>query len=176
MVRSTTCAMSSSPAGRCEGGLTDDYLEPAGVFERAFVNRSREAPAVFRHEGKYFIITSGCTGWDPNAAEYAVAMSIMGPWKVMGNPCRGPLAGRTFNAQSSFVLPVAGKPGAFIFMADRWNRDDLGDSRYVWLPMRVGGRRCRLSGRKGGNCPRWAGFKIGRVNVVAILEQCVAKL
>lgn len=119
--------------------LTDDYLEPTGIFERAFVDRSREAPAVFKYGEKYFIITSGCTGWDSNEAEYAMASSIIGPWEAMGNPCRGPLAERTFNAQSAFVLPVVGKPGAFIFMADRWNRDDLGDSRYVWLPIRIEG-------------------------------------
>jgi hypothetical protein len=119
--------------------LTDDYLELTGVFERAFVGRSREAPAVFKHKGKYFVITSGCTGWDPNEAEYAMASSIMGPWKVMGNPCHGLLAERTFDAQSAFVLPVAGKPGAFIFVADRWDRDDLGNSRYVWLPVKIQG-------------------------------------
>jgi hypothetical protein len=37
------------------------------------------------------------------------------------------------------VLPVAGRPGAFIFMADRWNPDDLGASRYVWLPIEISG-------------------------------------
>jgi hypothetical protein len=119
--------------------LTDDYLEPKGGFERSFVDRYREAPAVFKHEGKYFIVTSGCTGWNPNEAEYAVASSVMGPWKAMGNPCHGPLAERTFNAQSTFVLPVAGRPGAFIFVADRWDRDDLGNSRYVWLPIKIQG-------------------------------------
>ncbi len=29
----------------------------------------------------------------------------------------------------------AGKPGRFIFMADRWNKDDLAASRYIWLPI-----------------------------------------
>jgi hypothetical protein len=119
--------------------LTEDYLEPLGTFESAFVDGHREAPAVFKYEGKYFIITSGCTGWDPNESQYAIARSIMGPWEVMGNPCRGPRAGKTFDAQGTFILPVAGKPSAFIFMADRWNKNDLGDSRYVWLPIRMRG-------------------------------------
>jgi hypothetical protein len=30
---------------------------------------------------------------------------------------------------------VADKPGTFIFMADRWNQNDLPDSRYLWLPV-----------------------------------------
>jgi hypothetical protein len=32
-----------------------------------------------------------------------------------------------------------GAPGRFIFMADRWRPDDLPDSRYVWLPLRIKG-------------------------------------
>ena len=34
------------------------------------------------------------------------------------------------------MLPVAGQPGAFIFMADLWNKEDLRESRYAWLPLR----------------------------------------
>jgi hypothetical protein len=45
----------------------------------------------------------------------------------------------TFFSQGTFVLPLAGLPGSFIFMADRWNPSDLRDSRYVWLPLKVGG-------------------------------------
>ena len=44
----------------------------------------------------------------------------------------------TFRSQSTFVLPMPGKPGKFIFMADRWNEKQLEDSRYVWLPFEVG--------------------------------------
>lgn len=69
--------------------LTDDYLRPSGRFTRNFIGASREAPAVFKHDGKYYMLSSGCTGWDPNQAELAVADSIMGQWKVLGNPCTG---------------------------------------------------------------------------------------
>ena len=30
------------------------------------------------------MLSSGCTGWDPNIAEIAVADSIMGTWKTRG--------------------------------------------------------------------------------------------
>jgi beta-xylosidase len=117
--------------------LTDDYLKPSGIFKREFIDRSREAPAVFKHNNKYYIISSGCTGWIPNPAEYAVADSILGEWEVKGNPCVGKGKDSTFIAQSTFVLPVQGKENAFIFLADRWNKTDLPDSRYVWLPLRI---------------------------------------
>ncbi len=92
--------------------LSDDYLRPAGTYSRILVGRFSEAPTVFKHEGKYFLITSGCTGWAPNAARLAVADSMAGPWKELGNPCVGPedRTRTTFDSQSTFVLPVAGKP------------------------------------------------------------------
>jgi hypothetical protein len=119
--------------------LTADYLAPSGRFERIFIDRYMEAPAVFKHEGSYYFVGSGCTGWAPNAARSAVAPSVWGPWTELGNPCVGPDADLTFQAQSTYVLPVPGKPGAFIFMADRWRPENAIDGRYVWLPIRFEG-------------------------------------
>ena len=116
--------------------LDDDYLHTTQVEATAFVNQSREAPAVFKHNGKYYLISSACTGWDPNRAEIATADSPLGPWTVLGDPCIGPDAEITFYSQSTFVFPVAGKKNAFIAMFDRWNKNNLRDSRYVWLPVR----------------------------------------
>jgi beta-galactosidase len=114
--------------------LTDDYLRPSGEYKRILIDRHREAPAIFKHDGKYFLITSGCTGWDPNPAEYAVTDDIMGEWKVMGDPCIGDTKGNTFDSQSTYVLPFQGR---YIYMADRWNRHDLESSIYVWLPLEI---------------------------------------
>ena len=91
--------------------LSDDYLRPAGRYFRALPGGFNEAPAVFKHEGKYYLITSGCTGWAPNAARLAVADSITGPWKAVGNPCRGEKAEITFDGQSTYVLARAGQQG-----------------------------------------------------------------
>jgi hypothetical protein len=108
------------------------------TWDRILVRQMREAPAPFKYGGKYFLITSGCTGWAPNAAGYAVASNILGPYDVKGNPVSGQGADTTFGAQSTFVLPAPGKPpGNFIFLADRWKEKQLEDSRYVWLPFRV---------------------------------------
>lgn len=124
------------------GPLTQDYLNVTSVMRRILVGQHREAPALFKHQGTYYMITSGCTGWAPNEALAHAAQSIMGPWETMGNPCLGGnkmFRLTTFFAQSTFVLPIPGFPGAFIFMADRWNPADLRDSRYVWLPLIVAG-------------------------------------
>ena len=125
--------------------LNDEYtdverpLVKGETWDRALPFGNREAPAPFKYKGKYYMITSGLTGWTPNPAEYHVADNILGPWKTFDNPCVGPEANTTFRSQSTFVLPVAGKPeGSFMFMADRWDGFQLENSRFVWLPFIVG--------------------------------------
>ncbi|KAL7549081.1 hypothetical protein ACHAWF_012352 [Thalassiosira exigua] len=120
--------------------LTEDYLSTTGNYTRIFVGRYTEAPAVFKRRGRYYLVGSGCTAWRPNAARSAWAPSMMGPWTDLGNPCRGEGANTTFRSQSTYVLhvPVRGGEGDeanFVFMADRWNENNLSDSRYVWLPL-----------------------------------------
>ena len=117
------------------GLLNEEYTQHTGIYTRNFIDMSREAPAVFKHHNKYYMITSGCTGWDPNVAEIAVADSMLGEWKVLGNPCVGQNADSTFFAQGTFVLPVENKRDTYIAMFDRWNKTNLIDSRYVWLPL-----------------------------------------
>ncbi len=116
--------------------LNADYTKTTGIYTRNFIDASREAPAVFKRNGKYYIITSACSGWDPNQASYAVADSMLGTWKTIGNPCSGLDADKTFYAQSTFVLQVPSKNGLYIAMFDRWNKTDLIGSRYIWLPVK----------------------------------------
>ena len=114
--------------------LSDDYLRTSGVYARIAPDGGNEAPALFRHDGRYYLITSGLSGWAPNAARSFVADNVLGPWTALGNPVRGSAdeMATTFGAQSTFVLPY-GK--GHIFMADRWNPKDAIDGRYVWLPL-----------------------------------------
>ncbi|KAK4799570.1 hypothetical protein SAY86_024935 [Trapa natans] len=124
------------------GPLTNDYLDVTNEMRRIMIGQHREAPALFKHDRTYYMVTSGCTGWAPNEVLIHAAESIMGPWETMGNPCIGGnkmFRLTTFFSQGTFVIPLPGLPGFFIFMADRWNPPDLRDSRYVWLPLVVGG-------------------------------------
>jgi len=124
--------------------LNDDYTGVTGKWVRLFPGGHNEAPAVFKKDGNYYLITSGCTGWAPNAARSAVASSMWGPWRPLGNPCLGTDAELTFHSQSTYVLPVTGKKNAFIFMADRWTPKDPIDGRYIWLPITFDGEKPQL--------------------------------
>ena len=117
--------------------LTDDYLDFTGKYFRVLPGESNEAPAVFYAKGKYFMFTSGTTGWKPNPGRLSVADKLTGEWKALGNPCRGSEDenNTTFSSQSTNVLPINPKKNLFIFMGDRWIPGDLSNSKHIWLPV-----------------------------------------
>ncbi len=115
--------------------LNDDYTDFTDRYIRVTPTGHNEAPSIFKRNGKYYMITSGCTGWEPNAARLMVADSVMGNWEYINNPCIGADKDLTFYSQSTYILPVEGKKDAFVFMADRWTPQNAIDGRYVWLPI-----------------------------------------
>jgi len=125
--------------------LTSDYQGFTGKWNTIAPAGHNEAPAICKKGGKYYLITSGCTGWAPNAARSFVASSMWGPWQPLANPAVGPLADSTFRSQSTYILPVAGKKDAFVFMADRWTPKNPIEGGYIWLPLTFEGDQPRLT-------------------------------
>lgn len=119
--------------------LSDDYLSYSGMYFRLFSGRYMEGVSLFKREGKYYIIASDCTGWDPNAARSAVADKIFGNWTELGNPAMGKDSELTFHSQCTYVLQVQGKKDCYIYMGDRWNPENPIDGRYIWLPVEFEG-------------------------------------
>jgi hypothetical protein len=117
--------------------LTDDYLDFTGTYYRVLPGESNEAPALFHAKGKYFLFTSGTTGWKPNPGRLAVSDKLTGEWKSVGNPCRGTEDENkiTFGSQSTFILPINQKKNIFVFMGDRWTPQNLAASPHIWLPV-----------------------------------------
>jgi hypothetical protein len=115
--------------------LTEDYLSFTGKWVQVFPAGHNEAPAVCKYHGKYYMITSGCTGWVPNAARAAVSDSIWGTWTALGNPCTGKDAETTFQSQSTYIMKVEDLKDTYIFMADRWTPRNPIEGGYIWLPL-----------------------------------------
>lgn len=117
----------------CVSRLTDDYLNVDGYFKIIMVEQEREAPALCLHKGIYYMITSGCTGWDSNSALYAISKNVTGQWKLIDNPCEGKNYRKTFFGQSSYIF--CENDNCYL-MLDHWSPYDLKSSGYSILPIR----------------------------------------
>lgn len=115
--------------------LTADYTNVATLV-RAWPGDHREAPALFKRNGVYFMLTSGATGWSPNQQKYATATSLTGTWSAWQNIGDN----TTYGSQTTFVLPVQGtQTTSYLYLGDRWGPGfgaTYADSQYVWLPLR----------------------------------------
>lgn len=118
--------------------LSDDYTSHTGRYIRIFPAGHNEAPAVFKHDGRYWMITSGCTGWAPNEARLMTATDMLGEWTQLPNPCVGPNSDKTFGGQSNYVLAIPGAEPRYIAMFDEWHPRHLSDSRHIWIPVTFG--------------------------------------
>lgn len=116
--------------------LSADYLTVERQVATLWAGSKREAPALFKQDGRYYLITSACTGWDSNQAQYASATAIGGPWTALKNIGNS----TTFDTQATYVIPVVGsKTTTYVYASDRWQDPDLVSSKYIWLPLKLSG-------------------------------------
>jgi hypothetical protein len=130
--------------------LTDDFLDYTGKYTRIAPGGQNEAPTILKRNGKYWLIASGCTGWDPNKARMFWSISIWGPWTQVETPFVGDgptmevrtrrgtesktwSADKTFGTQGTYIMKLG--EDKFVFMADMWNPRSLALSRHIWLPI-----------------------------------------
>ncbi|MEE1754461.1 RICIN domain-containing protein [Streptomyces sp. SP18CS02] len=116
--------------------LTSDYTAVESQVQKLWPGNWREAPAMFKRDGVYFLLTSGSTGWSPNQQKYATATSITGEWSGLQDVGDS----TAYRSQTTYVLPVQGTNGtSYLYMGDRWGNSmggTVNDSQYVWLPLR----------------------------------------
>ncbi|MFP5359768.1 MAG: bacterial Ig-like domain-containing protein [Actinomycetes bacterium] len=149
--------------------LTDDYTDV--IVEESyplFVGGHREAPAVVKIDGRYFVLTSGQSGWYPNQTRVASTTDLSSPdgWSeltLVGN-------NTSFYSQPTNIITVEGDGGerSYLYMGDRWNSKKLGTSSYVWLPLEIEGDEVRLNYQPGWSFdPATATITTPRVSLVS---------
>ncbi|MFF7559798.1 RICIN domain-containing protein [Streptomyces pseudovenezuelae] len=115
--------------------LSADYTAYDSLAANPWPGTYREAPALFKRDGVYFMLTSGNSGWSPNQQKYATATSITGPWTAMTEVGDA----TAYGSQTAFVVPVQGTSGtSYLYLGDRWGNSmggTVNDSQYVWLPL-----------------------------------------
>lgn len=115
-------------------------------YIRVFPGSQREAPAVFKYGGKYYLLTSGATGWSANTNKFSVADRMLGTWSTPANPfvrttASDPDPAAAFNSQTASVIPVNPAQGKFIYVGDDWNGGNFtsnNGAKYIWLPIEFG--------------------------------------
>jgi hypothetical protein len=123
--------------------LSDDYMNVEKKI--CLIKEPIEGGALVHYKGLYYIIGSHLTGWSPNPNLYATAKSLAGPWSSFKNIA--PPQTNTYGAQSTMMLKVTGsKNTAVIFMGDIWKPRTQWDSRYLWMPLEIGGGQLKLPG------------------------------
>ena len=115
--------------------LTSDYKQIASLKAKLFVGMQREAPCLIKRNGYYYLITSGCTGWQPNQAKYAYSKDLASGWSSQINLGNA----NTFRSQPAYIIAVQGtETTSFLYTGDRWAgawSGKVNDSQYVWLPL-----------------------------------------
>ncbi len=121
--------------------LSADYLSVER--DMSLIHMAMEGGALVHLDGLYYVIGSHLTGWNPNPNLYATATSLEGPWSDFQDIC--PPGTNTYGAQSTLLFKVVGtKTTTVIFMGDIWKPATQWDSRYLWMPVEIGGGRLRL--------------------------------
>lgn len=120
--------------------LAEDYLHAAREVARSYPNLhppfTREGPALFKANGRKYMLTSGMTGYIPNRSDSAAADSWDGVFASLGDPHVDDASHASFNSQISKVFRVEGTD-QLIAMADRWVPEYRVDARIADLFTRV---------------------------------------
>jgi hypothetical protein len=121
--------------------LSDDYLTVEK--EMCLIPEHLEGGAVVHYQGLYYVIGSALTGWRPNPNKYASAPALSGPWSEFKDIA--PAETNTYGSQSTLMLKVVGtKATTVIYMGDIWKPQAQWDSRYLWMPLELGGGKLWL--------------------------------
>ena len=121
----------------CLYELSPDCLS---IVKAKVLGTGGEAPAIFKHDGVYYLLHSQLSGLAPNDNFYHTATNIWGPWKAKGKIAVGEHSADTFLTQTMDVVPVAGKPGTFIWIGDSLRNNANPYTRTVWLPITLKGK------------------------------------
>lgn len=124
-------------ADMCVYRLSDDYMSVDEQVKALWPGQYREAPAVFEKYGKYYMLSSMCTGWNPNQGGVASAYEIEGRWSAIEN--FGDVV--TYNSQPTAVVKFGDH---YIYVADRWDPMDYNNSGYIFLPINIEDGKCTV--------------------------------
>ena len=118
--------------------LSDDYIRP---LECTVLMRGlrREAPAIVRVDSLYYMLSSACTGWDPNQCMLSTSNSLTEGWSPLV-PVGDKIA---YDTQASSILTLRkGRRTQYLYVGDRWKDPDLPQSKIILIPIDLKDGKC----------------------------------
>ncbi len=110
--------------------LSDDYTSVVKEISVSYPDLTppftREAISVFKKGEKYYMISSGMTGYLPNQSDVAVADDLESEFISLGDPHPSDTSLTSFNSQISNVFQIRGTE-LLVAIADRWLPETLFD-------------------------------------------------
>jgi len=118
--------------------LSEDYLSVVN-HTQLFPWQRREAPAIVRINNRYFMLSSACTGWDPNQCKLAYSDDLRSGWselKNIGNQI-------AYDTQAAAILEVKGtKQTTYLYVGDRWQDPNLPNTKTIMFPITFSDTSC----------------------------------
>lgn len=118
--------------------LSDDYIRP---LECTVLMRGlrREAPAIVRIDSLYYMLSSACTGWEPNQCMLSTSSSLTEGWSPLV-----PVGDKTaYDTQASSILTLRkGSRTQYLYVGDRWKDPDLPQSKIILMPIVLKDGKC----------------------------------
>lgn len=120
--------------------LSDDYLS-AIEYTELFKYQSREAPAIVKVDGLYYMLSSACTGWDPNPCKLSCSKSLTEGWselKQIGDDI-------AYDTQAASILTIKGtEKTTYLYVGDRWMDPGLPESKTIIFPISFADGDCKF--------------------------------
>lgn len=129
--------------------LKENDLGVEKLVNKLFIGKLREAPAIFKKNGIYYLLSSYCTGWFPNQCRYATAKSLDGKFSRLIN-----LGNKTTSHSQPTNILLLGN--SVIYLGDRWGglgwsdyeHFDYSKSCYVYSYLTLKDKRLVFSSKK----------------------------
>ena len=120
--------------------LSDDYQSVVS-HTRLFPGERREAPVIVRVGQRYFMLSSACTGWDPNQCKLSYSDRLDGGWSPLENIGDD----KAFRTQAAAILEVKGtRQTSYLYVGDRWMDPDLPSTKTIIFPITFSGTQCHF--------------------------------
>ena len=124
--------------------LSDDYLS-AVKCTQLFKGQRREAPAVVKVDGLYYMLSSACTGWNPNQCKLSSSTSLENGWSRLEN-IGDSIA---FDTQAASILTIRGTlQTTYLYVGDRWMDPTLPESKTIIFPVSFKDGKCDFQYRE----------------------------